>query len=193
MHALVVSAHPRTDSLTAAAARLAHDRLTAAGASVDLLDLHAEGFDPRMSPSDEPDWGDHTKEYSAEVRAHMARIAAADLVVVVFPVWWFSLPAMAKGWVDRVWNRGFAYEPSTLSGKRMLWVGLAGGSARSYADTELDRALDLQLRVGVSEFCGIRDASLLLVHDTLASPGLDEVGDAVDALAYPGAMSTNRL
>ncbi len=179
MHALVVSAHPRSDSLTAATSARAHDRLIADGYTVDLLDLYAEGFDPSLLPADEPDWTDNTKEYSAEVRAHMARIAAADVIVVVFPVWWFSLPAMAKGWVDRMWNRGFAYEPSTLQGKRMLWVGLAAGSATDYATQGFDKAIDLQLRVGISEFCGITDATVHLVYDTLAAPQWAGVDEAV--------------
>jgi NAD(P)H dehydrogenase (quinone) len=177
MHALVVCAHPRSDSLTAATAARARDRLLAVGYTVDLLDLYAEGFDPSLLPDDEPDWTDPAKEYSAEVRAHMSRVAAAAVIVVVFPVWWFGLPAMAKGWVDRIWNRGFAYEPSTLHGKRMLWVGLAGGSATYYVENGFDRAIELQLRVGISEFCGIADASVHLIYDTLATPylaGFDE-------------------
>lgn len=181
MHALVVSCHPRSDSLTAATSARAGDRLVADGHTVDLLDLYAERFDPSLLPEDEPDWSDHAKEYSAEVQAHMTRVTAADVIVVVFPVWWFSLPAMAKGWVDRVWNRGFAYEPSTLHGKRMLWVGLAGGSATAYAAHGFDKALDLQLRVGISEFCGITDTTVHLVYDTLADPSLVGVDEAVSS------------
>lgn len=176
-HALVVLAHPRSDSLTAAMAARAHDHLAATGHSVDLLDLFAEGFDPLLRPEDEPDWDDPTKTYSPEVRAHMARIAAADVIVVVFPVWWYALPAIAKGWVDRVWNRGFAYEPSTLAGKRMYWIGLAGASADHFAAEGLDTALDLQLRVGISKYCGITDATVHLVHDTLVEARVSDIDD----------------
>lgn len=181
MHALVVIAHPRPDSLTAATSARARDTLAAAGYTIDLLDLYAEGFDPSLRPDDEPDWHDSGKEYSVEVRTHMARIAAADVIVVVFPVWWYYLPAIAKGWVDRVWNRGFAYEPSTLHGKRMLWVGLAAGSAAHYATTGFDKAIDLQLRVGIAEFCGITDATVHLVYDTLAEPQLAAVDEALSS------------
>jgi putative NADPH-quinone reductase len=62
-----------------------------------------------MGTADEPDWNDREREYSAEVWAHMQRIDAADTMIVVFPIWWFGLPAILKGWVDRVWNCGFAY------------------------------------------------------------------------------------
>ncbi|WP_339384355.1 hypothetical protein [Streptomyces glaucescens] len=54
----MVVGHPRSDSLTAQLAQRARDRLAAHGFSVDVLDLHAEGFDPRTGPADEPDWED---------------------------------------------------------------------------------------------------------------------------------------
>ncbi|MGX2996154.1 NAD(P)H oxidoreductase [Streptomyces sp. JNUCC 64] len=165
---LLVAAHPRPDSLTGRTAVHLRDHFTARGGTVDLLDLYAEDFDPRLTPADEPDWEDRDKRYSDEVHAHMDRIAAADDVVVVFPVWWFSVPAVLKGWIDRVWNYGFAYGRGTprLSGKRMVWLGLAGASRERYRTTGLDEAMDFQLRLGVSEFCGITDARVSLLHDT---------------------------
>ncbi|PSL57420.1 putative NADPH-quinone reductase [Saccharothrix carnea] len=170
MKALLVVAHPRTDSLTARVAARLGEHLTAHGVEVDVLDLHAEGFDPRMTPEDEPDWADRDKVYSAQVRAHMDRISAADLLVVVFPVWWFAPPAVLKGWIDRVWNHGFAYGRSQprLAGKRMWWIGLAGESAETFAEHGMAEVLDRQLRVGVSNYCGITDASVTLLHGTLA-------------------------
>jgi NAD(P)H dehydrogenase (quinone) len=170
---LVVLAHHRATSLTAKVAMRARRRLEAVGGVVDFLDLYAEGFDPRMTPADEPDWDDPDKAYSAEVESHMRRIDAASAVVVVFPVWWSAPPAILKGWVDRVWNHGFAYGPGArrwgarrLTGKRMLWLGLAAGSKKSldvHASAEL---VDRQLRLEVSHFCGIADASVRLLRDT---------------------------
>ncbi|XKK41778.1 hypothetical protein HFP72_16800 [Nocardiopsis sp. ARC36] len=68
-----------------------------------------------------------------------------------------------------------------------------GGPSEEYAAHGFDTSLDIQLRVGISEFCGITGAAVHLVHDSLGSPDLDGVDAAVDATAYPGAMSTNRL
>ncbi|MFH8239028.1 MULTISPECIES: NAD(P)H oxidoreductase [unclassified Streptomyces] len=167
-HTLLVLAHPRPDSLTARTAAQMQLRIKEAGGTVDLLDLYAEDFDPRLTPADEPDWEDREKRYSPEAHAHMDRITAADDILVVFPVWWFAPPAVVKGWIDRVWNYGFAYGRSRprLAGKRMLWLGLAGGTYEDYAKTGLATALDLQLRVGVSEFCGIAESSVTLLHGT---------------------------
>ena len=81
----MVVGHPRSDALIAQLAQRARDRLAEDGFSVNVLDLHAEGFDPRTGPADEPDWEDPEKEYPPEVRA------------LVFPLWWFGLPAVLKG------------------------------------------------------------------------------------------------
>ncbi|MGW0392270.1 NAD(P)H oxidoreductase [Streptomyces sp. NPDC003042] len=165
---LLVVAHPRGDSLTAQVAERARRRAESEGNSVDLLDLYAEGFDPRLTPQDEPDWQDREKRYSPEVHDHMRRIEEADELVVVFPVWWFAPPAVVKGWIDRVWNYGFAYGRSKprLAGKRMLWLGLAGSAAEYYETTGLGKALELQLKVGVSEFCGIGESAVRLLYGT---------------------------
>ncbi|MFC7310630.1 NAD(P)H oxidoreductase [Streptomyces monticola] len=175
--ALLVLSHPRRDSLTGLSGERAREQLERQGYTVDVLDLHAEGFDPRMPVADEPDWHDPGKRYSDEVHAHMDRIAAADAIVVVFPVWWFDVPAILKGWIDRVWNHGFAYgaEPTALAAKRILWVGLAGGSQKSYAEQGLDAMIDLHLRVGISEFCGIKDITVRLVHDTVSDDPQEQV------------------
>ncbi|MGW6565157.1 NAD(P)H oxidoreductase [Streptomyces sp. NPDC054975] len=167
-HTLLVHAHPRPDSLTAQVATLVHDRLTGAGGTVDVLDLYAEEFDPVLRQADEPDWEDREKVYSPEVHAHMDRVLAADDIVVVFPVWWMAPPAVMKGWIDRVWNYGFAYGRSKprLAGKKMVWLALMGGPQEEIEKLGLDTVLDHQLRVGVSEYCGIVDSSVRIVHGT---------------------------
>lgn len=191
---LLVLAHHRETSLTARIARRARDRLETAGTTVDFLDLHAEGFDPRMTLADEPDWENPHKVYSAEVESHMRRLHAASAVLVVFPVWWSAPPAILKGWVDRVWNHGFAYGHGPrrlafqpLADKKMLWLGLAAGSRESldmHASAEL---VDRQLRLEVSHFCGITDVSVRLicethVHAPEAAAELHRLFSAADAI-----------
>ncbi len=76
--------------------------LTGAGHEVRLLDLYAEGFDPVM-------WADERRDYHTQgdntrpIADHLAHIKWADMLVFVYPTWWFGLPAMLKGWLDRVW------------------------------------------------------------------------------------------
>jgi NAD(P)H dehydrogenase (quinone) len=168
--ALVVFAHHRADSLTAALARRTASRLETAGYRVDFLDLQREGFDPRGRVEDEPDYGDRDKRYSDEVHAHAERVLAAAVVAVVFPVWWFGPPALLKGWIDRVWNFGLTYgrREKPMAGKRMLWLGLAG-LAEDDPNSDLTRALlDGALRRGIAEFCDIADVHTEALFDSEA-------------------------
>ncbi|MEV2253843.1 NAD(P)H oxidoreductase [Streptomyces sp. NPDC050147] len=184
--ALVVVGHPRSDSLTAQLAERARARLTADGFSVDMLDLHAESFDPLTWPADEPDWENRDKEYTPEVRAHMRRVEAADTIVVVFPLWWFGLPAIVKGWIDRVWNYGFAYGHSTprLRGKRMLWLALVSYEEEQFLELGWDEVVGRTLRDGISRFCGIENARVHFVYDSLkvGAGALKEADVALEAV-----------
>lgn len=175
--ALIVVSHHRRDSLTAAVADRAAKRLSSAGYRVDLLNLHGEDFDPRNSLADEPDYDDRDKVYSDVVHDHIRRIYAAELIIPVFPVWWFGLPALLKGWVDRVWNYGLTYgrSDSRLTGKRMLWVGLAAVTEQDPNADLVRGLLDGPLRRGISQFCGISDAQGVALFD---SEGQDLTGAA---------------
>lgn len=189
--ALVVLAHHRPDSLSAHIAHLAVDRLTAAGYLIDLLDLHHENFDPRMNVLDQPEWGNRDKRYSNEAESNMRRILAADVVVVVFPVYWGSVPAILKGWIDRVWNYGFAYGRSKpkLAGKRALWLGLAGAAADDDYLPGLQQSLEAQLNEGLANFCGFTDSRVGLLPEaeeqrqTLDTDGQIQIGEAISGTA----------
>ncbi|WP_411075688.1 NAD(P)H oxidoreductase [Streptomyces sp. cmx-4-7] len=188
--ALVVVAHHRTDSLTAHTARRAAARLETAGYRVDVLDLHAEGFDPRMNTADQPDWGDREKPYSDEVHAHMRRILDADVVVAVFPVYWLSVPAILKGWIDRVWNYGFAYGRSRprLAGKHMLWLGLAGATSDDPIVPEMQTVLETNLSEGIASYCGFSRSTVGLLTDAEERPQrVDAEGNLLVGEAVSGA------
>ncbi|MER5477784.1 NAD(P)H oxidoreductase [Streptomyces sp. NPDC002734] len=188
--ALVVVAHHRTDSLTAHTARRAAAQLESAGYRVDLLDLHAEGFDPRMNAADQPDWGNREKRYSEEVQSHMRRILDADAVVAVFPVYWQSVPALLKGWIDRVWNYGFAYGRSKprLAGKRILWLGLAGAPSDDPAVADMRTVLDNHLSEGIAYYCGFSRSTVGLLTDAEDRPQrVDAEGNLLIGEAITGA------
>lgn len=116
MKALVICAHPRDDSLTHAATAAAVRGLTRAGHEVTLLDLYAIGFRPAMSQeehrayhSDQPLLDPMTIEHAELVRTH-------EMLVFVYPTWWSSLPAILKGWLERVMVQDVAFH---LDGRRV--------------------------------------------------------------------------
>jgi len=108
MRILVLFAHPLADSLAAALHRTVVDALSAAGHEVDDCDLYASGFDPVMTPAERRAHNSPNPDFSA-VEHHVERLRAADAVVLCFPVWWYGMPAILKGYFDRVWVNGVAF------------------------------------------------------------------------------------
>ncbi|MEO1058881.1 MAG: NAD(P)H-dependent oxidoreductase [Actinomycetota bacterium] len=99
MSALVVLAHPRRDSYTAA---LAHRAVDALGPSSRLLDLYRSGFDPTMDREEHRRYLDGQPPTDPIAAEHARLLASVEHVVFVYPTWWGTVPAMLKGWLDRV-------------------------------------------------------------------------------------------
>ncbi|MDY0036592.1 MAG: NAD(P)H-dependent oxidoreductase [Zoogloea oleivorans] len=111
MRCLVVKAHPLSESLCALLTERAITGLRTAGHAVELEDLYAEGFDASLMAEERRSY--YGKAYvTGEVQVQVERLLAAEAIVLVFPTWWFSFPAILKGWFDRVWAPGVAYDHS---------------------------------------------------------------------------------
>jgi NAD(P)H dehydrogenase (quinone) len=108
MRVLVIYAHPLADSFAAALHRAVVEALTAAGHEVDDCDLYAIAFDPVMKPPERRAHNTQSPDFSA-VESHVERLRAADALVLCFPVWWYGMPAILKGYFDRVWVNGVAF------------------------------------------------------------------------------------
>lgn len=169
MKVLVVFDHPRRDSFCGAVLDRFTAGLTAAGHVPEIADLRTEGFDPRLPVADEPDWSDGTKVYSAETLREQQRIARNDALAFVFPIWWWSFPATTKGWIDRVWNNGWAYGDRKLPHAKALLLGTASGDEAGYQKRHYDDAMRTQLVTGIMHYCGIPKAELEFFYDVMAS------------------------
>jgi len=108
MRALVVYCHPRAGSFTAAVRDVVLGRLEAAGAEVRLRDLYAEDFDPVLTGAEHERYEDEAANRAA-VASQCADLAWCDTLIFVYPTWWYGLPAMLKGWLDRVMLPGVAF------------------------------------------------------------------------------------
>ena len=108
MHVLTILDHPNPASFSAAVAQKFMDGAKAAGHTVEFADLYAEGFNPLWSMADIEQEGAETTP--ADVVKEQERIARADAICLVFPLFWWGMPSMTKGWVDRVWSWGWAYD-----------------------------------------------------------------------------------
>jgi NAD(P)H dehydrogenase (quinone) len=115
MRFVVVHAHPDPDSFSAALCRTAVASLESAGHHVDLIDLYADGFDPRLSAEERLAYETPMPIISAQVARYAALVREAEGLVFIYPTWWWGLPAILKGWLDRVLVPGvsFVLDPAT--------------------------------------------------------------------------------
>jgi NAD(P)H dehydrogenase (quinone) len=105
---LVVYAHPYADSLIGAAHLALVEGLTAAGHSLRITDLYALNFDPVMSATERRDH--RLPEIPPPLVTHAEDLKWCNTLVLVYPTWWSAQPAILKGWIDRVWTSGVAWE-----------------------------------------------------------------------------------
>lgn len=197
-----IYAHPQVDSFNA---RLFRDGRTALANDyeIETTDLYAQRFDPVLSAQDlgEPLGRSGNvvdlmaeayaaSELPADVVEEQRKVAAADLLVFQFPLWWYGTPAILKGWIDRVLTNGFAYGPSDqetglplrygegpLQGRRALVLVTAGEDDRSIGSRGISGDIDsvlFPLTHGTLWYTGIEPLDLHVVHD---ADGLG-VGDA---------------
>lgn len=109
MKCLVVIAHPLADSLCKTLAARVVEALQGAGHQVEVEDLYASGFAGALTQSERASYYAGAYERT-NVEAEVGRLAQAEGLVLVFPTWWFGFPAILKGWFDRVWVPGVAYD-----------------------------------------------------------------------------------
>lgn len=163
MRALIVISHPSPSSLTHAVAASITAGLSEANAShiAEIADLAQEGFDPRFTRND---IAVHLKreQPTADVKAEQARIDRSDALVLVYPVYWWSFPALLKGWIDRVFANGWAYDEDESGLVKRLrhlpvhLVAIGGANLRTYARHGYFGAMRTQIDHGIFDYCGAR-------------------------------------
>jgi NAD(P)H dehydrogenase (quinone) len=165
MHALIVLAHPEAKSFNGQMAETAKAAFEAQGHTAEISDLYREGFDARealmhfpapkapdyFSAMTEQRHAVDTATLPPDVEREIRRLERADVVVFQFPLWWFSIPGMLKGWMDRVfvWGRVYTskmrYDTGYFSGKRALISITTGGPPVTHAPNGRQGDMDLEL------------------------------------------------
>lgn len=187
MNVFLVYAHPEPASLNGSLRDFAIRHLERAGHAVQLSDLYAMQWKPaldaldntahapgvRFDPSLDSRQAFENGTQSADITREQEKLRWADVVILQFPLWWFSMPAILKGWVDRVYAYGFAYGvgehsdthwgdrygEGTLAGKRAMLVVTAGGWASHYGPRGINGPID--------------DILFPIQHGILFYPGFD--------------------
>ena len=162
MHILILNGHPNPESFNAALAHAYYKGATASGASVEILHLHELQFDPNLK------YGYRQRtEWEPDLVKAWELIQWADHMVWVHPVWWGGLPALLKGFIDRLFlpGKAFKYRPDSVWWDKLL----TGKTARIittldqpgwYYRLRFGRPSVNQLKKSTLEFCGIKPVSV---------------------------------
>jgi NAD(P)H dehydrogenase (quinone) len=170
MNILLVFAHPEPRSLNGALRDVAIAELRAQGHDVRQSDLYAEGWKSEVDRADFPSLSPDVRlkpaaasgaafaadALTADVKAEQEKLLWADALILQFPLWWYTMPAILKGWVDRVYAYGFAYGvgehsdrhwgdrfgQGTLAGKRAMLIVTTGGWKEHYAPRGINGPID---------------------------------------------------
>jgi NAD(P)H dehydrogenase (quinone) len=187
MNVLIVYAHPEPASFNGAMMRAARDALSAAGHAVEVSDLYAMGFEPvsdrrnftscrdaaYFRQQDEERHASEVDGFAPDVAAEIEKLLRCDLLLFQFPMWWFGMPAMLKGWCDRVlvagrlYDRGRWYESGSMAGKRALCALTTGGEAAMFGSDGLCGDMDALLypiQHGVFHFLGFKPLRPFIVY-----------------------------
>lgn len=184
MGSLIVTAHPDSDSLTHHAAAALTDAL--GESDVTTVHLAQEGFDPRFTLDDRRAYAEQSV-FDPAVEAEQRRIDAVGHLVLVFPVYWWSMPALLKGWIDRVFVGGWAFEVGEgdrvipkLGGLTMHLLPVSGTSRASFARHGYLESFTTQIEHGIVDYCGAKRGATAFIHDS-ESEDADAVSRELEA------------
>ena len=166
MKVLIVHAHYEAQSFNAALKNLAHETLLAAGHEVKVSDLYAMNFNPVATAADfaerknadyctyalEQRHGYETGTLAADILVEVEKVDWCDLLILNFPMFWFSVPAIMKGWLDRVFVSGRFYggkrfyDQGGMKGKKAMLCFTLGGQPHMFGPEAIHGEIDVMLR-----------------------------------------------
>ncbi|MYM26744.1 flavodoxin family protein [Duganella sp. CY15W] len=211
MNVLIVYAHPDPQSLNASLKDYAVRHLQAGGHTVQVSDLYAMEWNAILQTEEIPERADHR----ADILSEQEKLRWADTVIFQFPLWWFSMPAIMKGWVERVYTLGFGYGvgehsdqrwgdrygEGTLAGKRAMLLVTAGGWESHYSPRGINGAIDellFPIHHGILFYPGMEVLPPFLLYRTgcmneaLFAEACTQLGQRLDTLATTAPIPFRR-
>lgn len=159
MHHLIISCHPNSQSFTKAIADTVEAVSKAIGHDTKYRDLYGQGFQPVLHKKELDDLARGV--FATDVLHEQEFVAWADLLTLAYPIWWTGMPAMFKGYIDRVFSQGFAYRlekgkmSGLLTGKKVLIFNTTGLPSAEYAAHGMHDAMATTTNTGIFELCGM--------------------------------------
>lgn len=186
MNVLVIYSHPNPESFNAAILGVIKDELAQEkGVQVKVKDLYAMNWNPVLNAYELDPAA--TGEIADDVAREQADVTWADLLIFISPIWWYSVTAIMRGYIDRVMSLGFAYEETEegpqglMGGKRVLFITTTGADEQAARETGMLDALKTSFIVGIGKYCGFDDVkyknyfAVPLVSDRERKEMLDDV------------------
>lgn len=188
--ALIVTAHPAKNALNHSLSARIAATLREQGVQVEIADLHAEGFSPVMSGADLDLYHGDVSALPAEILREQQRVDRADMLVFVFPIYWWSVPGILKGWFDRVLTLNWAYKVAadgriqgSLRDVPVRLIATAGSDLAGFDKHGYTNAMQAQIVDGVFGFCGLKNVKLdILYQADTATP--QQVEDFLQTLGH---------
>jgi NAD(P)H dehydrogenase (quinone) len=159
MKVLVVYAHPNPESFNHAVLERFVAGLRSRNHEAEILDLYSQGFNPLLTAADLASL--QGGEVPADVKAQQEKVAWAEGLAFIFPIWWSSMPAALKGWIDRVFSLGFAYAfteegpVGLLKQQKALLITTSGGDQAFFDHSGIQKAIQMTIDLGIFGFSGI--------------------------------------
>ena len=176
MKHLVIYSHPNERSFNHAILDTWTSTLHERGHEIVIRDLYELQFDPVLKGTDFEVF--RSGSIPEDIKAEQEHIRWADVITFIYPIWWTGLPAIVKGYIDRVFSYDFAYayaEDGTISklltGKRGFILNTQGTPKDYYDQVGMTEALEKTSDTGILEFCGIEAAGHLFFGSV---PQLDD-------------------
>lgn len=161
MKHLIIYAHPNPLSFCHAIQETVQQTLQSQGHEVVVRDLYQLSFNPVLSGSDFEAFSSGTT-LPSDIQAEQDYIRWAEVITWIYPIWWAGMPAMLKGYIDRVFSYGFAYAPDgaggyqkLLAGKKAIVLHTQGQEERYYEENGMKNSITQISDQGIFDFCGI--------------------------------------
>ncbi|MFB0829855.1 NAD(P)H-dependent oxidoreductase [Brevibacillus laterosporus] len=198
LKAVILFAHPGTKSFNHAILQQVTESLHKHGITPTLRNLYEQKFSPIFSPADMQAL--ESEQLPKAIEEEQTILSESDLLIMIYPVWWWSQPAILKGYIDRIFSDGFAFKyekngpVGLLTGKQALVFTTTRESQQEMQASGLDEVVKKQVVDGILRFSGFEPviyhnfAEVPYVEEAIRETYLQQVGQAIASLKLPVLM-----
>jgi NAD(P)H dehydrogenase (quinone) len=159
MKYLIVYAHPKPESFNHAILETISEELRKSNKDFQVIDLYKIGFNAVLSAEDLA--AIQNGEVPHDIKTEQDYISSADTLIFIFPIWWSSMPAILKGYIDRVFSLKFAYDITAdrviglLKGKKAFLLSTTGASKEDYDKMGAFQMMNMSMDMAIFQFSGM--------------------------------------